>query len=354
MPQSLAFTEVIRNPEDIRFWNIDSLINSHSFRCMRTKFQLYHYDQLFLILTQLDRYFLDIIYTDSDFFLATWDSDRSFLPVEKNAVCERLILVKHNSTVGEGSKHVLLGKVSCENKNLEEGNEKLEKQNGILETSSAFCTVILIGGTKCKVLILFAEMKLSAAVVRNWLNLQFTFLPNKMCERLVVMEEFLLQYDRLASIMNDKSEQDIRENVLETVQKVTGTAAENTATIGIETTATSLGHAAAGVVLAVFVDIAVTASMLARAKVRKDQGKITEQQYKREIRDRLFQTGCQFVAGTTGTIVGQIVVPVPVVGAAIGGFVGSLVGLGVSMGVAKIHKVVERAKKRKEMMMIEN
>ena len=155
-----------------------------------------------------------------------------------------------------------------------------------------------------------------------------------MAERFAVMEELILQYDRLAGLSDSEEGGNIRENVIETVQMVTGTAAENTATIGIETTATSLGHAAVGVVLAVFVDIAVTASML--------------------VRDRLFQTCCQFVAGTTGTLVGQIVVPVPVVGAAIGGFVGSLVGLGVSMGVSKIHRVVERAKKRKEMMMIEN
>ena len=64
-------------------------------------------------------------------------------------------------------------------------------------------------------------------------------------------------YDRLAALSDSEKGGNIRENVIETVQMVTGTAAENTATIGIETTATSLGHAAAGVVLAVFVDIAV-------------------------------------------------------------------------------------------------
>jgi hypothetical protein len=245
-----------------------------------------------------------------------------------------------------------LGEVNaiCEYSGISQAN-KTDR----LKQKDALFTVILLGGIKCKVsIVLNGEIKLFAAALSNWMTLQFILLPKKMSERFAVMEEFILQYDRLAGLLSNEQEGNMRENVIETVQMVTGTAAENTATIGIETTATSLGHAAAGVVLAVFVDIAVTASMLARAKVRKDRGKITEQQYKKEIRDRLFQTGCQFVAGTTGTIVGQIVLPVPVVGAAIGGFVGSLVGLGVSMGVSKIHKAVERARKRKEMMMIEN
>ena len=356
---ALAFVEVIRRRENIKYWSIDNFINSQSFRCMRTKFPLCYYNHLVLILARVDKYFLDMIYTDSDFLMATWDAC-VFLPVENDAISERL------SSIDESRRFENLMHTTEGNKRLGQTDARFERsksseppqtdltasetQSGLMNTA-----VILLGGLSCKLpLVSYAEAKLSSTAFGNWLTLQFILLPDKMAERFAVMEELILQYDRLAGLSDSEEGGNIRENVIETVQMVTGTAAENTATIGIETTATSLGHAAAGVVLAVFVDIAVTASMLARAKVRKDRGRITEQQYKREVRDRLFQTGCQFVAGTTGTLVGQIVVPVPVVGAAIGGFVGSLVGLGVSMGVSKIHRVVERAKKRKEMMMIEN
>ena len=370
MSQSLAFVEVIKRREDIQYWNIDSLINSKSFRCMRTKFPLCYYNHLVLILAQVDRYFLDIIYTDSDFLMATWDASR-LLPVENDVISGRLTYaIDEDSGSCEDTKNVMQSTAKFEenrrsgqiNARFEEGEclvrPTLQTDEGSKTESGlkkATCAVILLGGVSCNVpTISYAEARLSSTAYKNWLTLQFILLPDKMAERFVVMEELILQYDRLVGLSDGEEGGNIRENVIETVQMVTGTAAENTATIGIETTASSLGHAAAGVVLAVFVDIAVTASMLARAKVRKDRGRITEQQYKREVRERLFQTGCQFVAGTTGTLVGQIVLPVPVVGAAIGGFVGSLVGLGVSMGVSKIHKVVERAKKRKEMMMIEN
>lgn len=293
--------------------------------------------------------------------------------MENDVICGRLTYaIDEDSGSCEDTENVIQSTAGFEeNKRSEQINARFEEGEClvpptlVLQTDEgsktatglkrATCTVILLGGVSCKVpIVSHAEARLSSTAYKNWLTLQFILLPDKMAERFAVMEELILQYDRLIGLSDGEEGGNIRENVIETVQMVTGTAAENTATIGIETTATSLGHAAAGVVLAVFVDIAVTASMLARAKVRKDRGRITEQQYKREVRERLFQTGCQFVAGTTGTLVGQIVVPVPVVGAAIGGFVGSLVGLGVSMGVSKLHKVVERAKKRKEMMMIEN
>ncbi|XP_028411267.1 uncharacterized protein LOC114533849 [Dendronephthya gigantea] len=356
MPHLSTFFDIVQRKEDIKYWEIDAFIDTQPFRYMRTKFPLNYYNQLLLILAQVDKYFLDIIYTDSDFLLATWDANR-FLPVEISATSQRLVSMDHiwgnDDAVNEISAQQMtltsesnenVGQIDCSS----EENKSCEQMN----ISNA---VILLGGVEWKLsIVVYAEVRLFESVLSNWITFQFVLLPRKRPERFAVMDEFVLQYDKLAELLKCEESGNIRENVIETVQMVTGTAAENTATIGIETTATSLGHAAAGVVLAVFVDIAVTASMLARAKVRKDRGKITEQQYKREIRDRLFQTSCQFVAGTTGTIVGQIVVPVPVVGAAIGGFVGSLVGLGVSMGVSKIQKAVERARKRKEIMMIEN
>ena len=357
MPQSLAFAKVVKHTESINYWKIDSFINAQPFRYMKTKFPLSYYNQLVLILTQVDKTFLDIIYTDSDFLLATWDACRLLPLVRRSEYFLKVTFVVNNENLKQVNVNPQTNDCFQEIDTISGANDYSDKDNALSPPKvEKMGAIILLGGIKCKMSIVpKGEIRLFVAALRNWMTTQFILLPRKMSERFAVMEELILQYDRLAGLVKgDEEVENLRENMIETVQMVTGTAAENTATIGIETTATSLGHAAAGVVLAVFVDIAVTASMLARAKVRKDRGKITEQQYKREIRDRLFQTGCQFVAGTTGTLVGQIVVPVPVVGAAIGGFVGSLVGLGVSMGVSKIHKVLERARKRKEMMMIEN
>ena len=309
----MTAVEAIRRIDDDIFWSIDEFINTRPFRLTRTNFPLYYYNRRYVLLfTNIDKRYLDHIYTDADMLLATWDS-RNFSP--------------------QGCK--------------------------LLETSSrlpnccACDVVVVLCGLLQETVMSRLEEHLVSTVITNWITLQVLLLPCRREDRFEELCQLIAEYDRLSFLLGVECEAKLRDNVIETVQMVTGTAAENTATIGIETTATTLGHAAAGVVLAVFVDVAVTASMLVRAKVRKDRGKITERQYKREIRERLFQTGCQFVGGTTGTIVGQIVVPIPVVGAAIGGFVGSLVGLVVSLGVGKIQKVVEKARRRKEMPMLE-
>lgn len=311
----MTAVEAIRRIEDDIFWSIDDFINTQPFRLTRTNFPLYYYNRRFVLLfTNIDKRYLDHIYADADMLLATWDF-RNFSP--------------------QGCK---LPETSCR-----------------LPNCCAACDVVVIlCGFMQETVMSRLEEHLVSTAITNWITLQFLLLPCGREDRFAELCQLITEYDRLSFLLgHDKCEAKLRDNVIETVQMVTGTAAENTATIGIETTATTLGHAAAGVVLAVFVDVAVTASMLARAKVRKDRGKITERQYKREIRERLFQTGCQFVLGTTGTIVGQIVVPIPVVGAAIGGFVGSLVGLAVSLGAGKIQKVAEKARRRKEMTMLE-
>lgn len=308
-----AVVETVTRINDKTLWKIDEFINSQPFRCTRTKFPLQYYNQTVLLFTNISKQYLDWIYTDADILLATWDVC-IFDPRESDDICE--------TSRSHRSREIF--------------------------------AVILLCGLLPEPLTSDLEMQLVSDAVSNWITIQFSLLPSGKEDRIQEMSEFISEYDRLSALVRKSEDGKFRENVMETMQMVTGTAAENTATIGIETTASTLGHAAAGVVIAVFVDLAVTASMLARAKVRKDRGKITDRQFKREIRERLFQTGCQFVGGTTGTIVGQIVVPVPVIGAAIGGFVGSLVGLGVSLGIAKIQKVTEKAKKRREMMMIEH
>lgn len=135
----------------------------------------------------------------------------------------------------------------------------------------------------------------------------------------------------------------VKEVIIETATVVTSTAAESTATVGIETAAMALGQAAAGIAISVLVDIAITAGSVTRAKLQRDKGLITNSQFKSTVRRKLCDSGCQFIGGTTGTIVGQVLIPVPVVGAIVGGFFGSLIGVGVSKGIIKTSELIAKA-----------
>lgn len=139
----------------------------------------------------------------------------------------------------------------------------------------------------------------------------------------------------------------VRDVIIETATVVTSTAAESTATVGIETAAMALGQAAAGIAISVLVDIALTAGSVTRAKIQRDKGKISNSQFKSHVRRKLCDSGCQFIGGTTGTIVGQVLIPVPVVGALLGGFFGSLIGVGVSKGIIKTSELIAKAQSAK-------
>lgn len=135
----------------------------------------------------------------------------------------------------------------------------------------------------------------------------------------------------------------VKEVIIETATVVTSTAAESTATVGIETAAMALGQAAAGIAISVLVDIALTAGSVTRSKLQRDKGLITNSQFKSTVRRKLCDSSCQFIGGTTGTIVGQVLIPVPVVGAMVGGFFGSLIGVGVSKGIIKTSELIAKA-----------
>ncbi|XP_068740291.1 uncharacterized protein [Montipora capricornis] len=139
----------------------------------------------------------------------------------------------------------------------------------------------------------------------------------------------------------------VKEVIIETATVVTSTAAESTATVGIETAAMALGQAAAGIAISVLVDIALTAGSVTRAKIKRDKGLISNSQFKSTVRRKLCDSGCQFIGGTTGTIVGQVLIPVPVVGALVGGFFGSLIGVGVSKGIIKTSELIAKAQSAK-------
>lgn len=146
----------------------------------------------------------------------------------------------------------------------------------------------------------------------------------------------------------------VKEVIIETATVVTSTAAESTATVGIETAAMALGQAAAGIAISVLVDIALTAGSVTRAKLQRDKGLITNSQFKSTVRRKLCDSGCQFIGGTTGTIVGQVLIPVPVVGAIVGGFFGSLIGVGVSKGIIKTSELIAKAQNARAKAITEN
>lgn len=147
----------------------------------------------------------------------------------------------------------------------------------------------------------------------------------------------------MASGESSENAATVKEVITETAIVVTSTAAESTATVGIETAAMALGQAAAGIAISVLVDIALTAGSVTRSKMQRDKGLITNSQFKSTVRRKLCDSGCQFIGGTTGTIVGQVLIPVPVVGAMVGGFFGSLIGVGVSKGIIKTSELIAKA-----------
>ena len=111
------------------------------------------------------------------------------------------------------------------------------------------------------------------------------------------------------------------------------TAAESTATLGIETAAQAIGQAGAGVGISVVIDLALATRSVYVAKKQKDEGLITNEEFNIKVKKKVCESGCQFVGGTTGSIVGQMLIPVPVLGAFVGGLCGSLIGTGIGKGL---------------------
>ena len=125
----------------------------------------------------------------------------------------------------------------------------------------------------------------------------------------------------------------IRDKIKATAITVTETATESGATLGIESAAQALGQAAIGVGITVMVDLALTSHSLYKAKKAKDMGLIDKKEFETKVKKKVCESGCQFIGGTTGSVVGQLMIPIPVVGAFVGGLCGSLIGTGIGKGV---------------------
>ncbi len=96
--------------------------------------------------------------------------------------------------------------------------------------------------------------------------------------------------------------------------------------------------AASGTVLGTIAGVAFAVNVLIEAPLcvrnlyklhrRRSFGMITEEEYKRSRDGAVITSVNSVVGGTGGAIVGQAVIPVPVLGAAAGGFIGNLAGQG--------------------------
>lgn len=199
------------------------------------------------------------------------------------------------------------------------------------------------------------EEELMIGYLEDIFEVAFLHITSSAKERLAKIDALFQAVDEILEIsahaINCREDTEnaltVRDVIIETATVVTSTAAESTATVGIETAAMALGQAAAGIAISVLVDIALTAGSVARAKIQRDKGKISNSQFKSHVRRKLCDSGCQFIGGTTGTIVGQVLIPVPVVGALLGGFFGSLIGVGVSKGIIKTSELIAKAQSAK-------
>ena len=144
---------------------------------------------------------------------------------------------------------------------------------------------------------------------------------------------------------------DLVDGLKTTATSITTTAATNTATLGIESAAQVVGNAVAGAAISAIVDVAVSSATIYVAKRHKDEGRITEQEFSTKVKKTVCESSCKFVGGTTGSIIGQVLIPVPVLGAFVGGFCGSLIGAGIGKGIN--YSVFDRKTKKSPEEIIE-
>ena len=153
----------------------------------------------------------------------------------------------------------------------------------------------------------------------------------KMCDATI---DVLIDCKLAAFFSSEKEEfNELRDKVKAMAITFTETATESSATLGIESAAQAIGQVAAGVFVTVLVDIALTSRCVYKAKRAKDQGIINAKEFETKIKKKVCESGFQFIGSTTGSVVGQMLIPVPVFGAFIGGLCGSLIGTGIGKGV---------------------
>ncbi|XP_065060549.1 uncharacterized protein LOC135687810 [Rhopilema esculentum] len=153
----------------------------------------------------------------------------------------------------------------------------------------------------------------------------------KMCDATI---DVLVDCKLAAFFSSEKEEfNELKDKVKAMAITFTETATESSATLGIESAAQAIGQVAAGVFVTVLVDIALTSHCVYKAKRAKDQGIINAKEFETKIKKKVCESGFQFIGSTTGSVVGQMLIPVPIFGAFIGGLCGSLIGTGIGKGL---------------------
>ncbi|CAB4032704.1 Hypothetical predicted protein [Paramuricea clavata] len=186
---------------------------------------------------------------------------------------------------------------------------------------------------------IYTEDRLVLTYFQYTVHFIFLGIPKRRLKRENSADQLLEDYETY--IQSREFKLYCKETFQDTFKTVQKSAPGNTATLGLSATASTLGHATAGFAFTLAVDAVITIRALSHARKLRNAGEISEVEFRGTVIRKVRQTGCQLVAGSTGSMIGQIVIPVPVLGAMIGGFLGGLIGTGVSKGLDKVEEVRE-------------
>ncbi|CAF1041093.1 unnamed protein product [Rotaria sp. Silwood1] len=124
---------------------------------------------------------------------------------------------------------------------------------------------------------------------------------------------------------------------------------KDVAMVSVRTLGQFLSAVGSGVILTAVESISAFIDIRKKKNERK-KGSLSDVALKKYVVRRITSASTTVVGGTTGTIVGTILIPVPILGATIGGFVGSIGGklIGGVSGIA-LSKILEVYEKNKEL-----
>ena len=277
-------TKVVRNVSAKALQEFDRYLQTNAFRRLHMKMSLDYYEMFAFLFVELSENLTDWLYADAEVFVASIGSGIGLLTEPANGL-------------------IILGTV--------------------WDTSYGIYTedCLVVSYFQCSV------------------TVEILSIPRKRSERECKMNKLLQDYEDYISSREFKLY--CKETFHDTFKTVQDSAPGNTATLGLSATASTLGHATAGFAFTLAVDAVLTIRALSHARKLRQAGEISDVEFRDTVIRRVRQTGCQLVAGSTGSMIGQIVIPVPVLGAMIGGFVGGLIGTGVSKGLDKVDEVRE-------------
>ena len=266
-------------------------LQRNAFRYLHIKFSLEYYRRFVFLFLQFTENLSEWLYADADLFLASMANAKSF------ALCSSYHFQADN-----------LGLIVL-------GTEEWISQSIFVED---------------RLVIMYYQYTVQFIILR---------IPNNRLKRQKRSEKLLQEYEEY--IQSREFKMFCKETFRDTFKTVQESAPGNTATLGLSATASTLGHATAGFAFTLAVDAVITIRALSHARKLRKAGQISKGEFRETVIRRVRQTGCQLVAGSTGSMIGQIVIPVPVIGAMIGGFVGGLIGTGVSKGLDKVEEIRE-------------